>query len=86
MGELSDVANQVETDSGNLDLRYSLAVLQVKDRDYEGALRNSLAILQSDRTFRDDLGRKTMVRILNLLGKSDPLTQQYRRRMFAYMH
>ena len=86
MGELADVANQVEADSGNLDLRYSLAVLQVIDRNYEDALRNSLAILQSDRSFRDDIGRKTMVRILNLLGKSDPLTQQYRRRMFAYMH
>lgn len=86
MGELADVANQVEADSDNLDLRYSLAVLQVKDRNYEDALRNSLAILQSDRSFRDDIGRKTMVRILNLLGKSDPLTQQYRRRMFAYMH
>lgn len=86
MGNLSEVTSQVEANSEDLDLRYSLAVLQVKDRDYEGALRNSLAILQSDRTFRDDLGRKTMVRILNLLGKSDPLTQQYRRRMFAYMH
>ena len=86
MGVLSEVTSQVEANSEDLDLRYSLAVLQVKDRDYEGALRNSLAILQSDRTFRDDLGRKTMVRILNLLGKSDPLTQQYRRRMFAYMH
>ena len=86
MGALSEVSRQVEADSEDLDLRYSLAVLQVKDRDYEGALRNSLAILQADRTFRDDLGRKTMVRILNLLGKSDPLTQQYRRRMFAYMH
>lgn len=86
MGVLSEVASQVEANSEDLDLRYSLTVLQVKDRDYEGALRNSLTILQSDRTFRDDLGRKTMVRILNLLGKTDPLTQQYRRRMFAYMH
>ena len=86
MGALAEVSRLVEADSEDLDLRYSLAVLQVKDRDYEGALRNSLAILQADRTFRDDLGRKTMVRILNLLGNSDPLTQQYRRRMFAYMH
>ena len=86
MGALSEVTRQVEANSEDLDLRYSLAVLQVEDRDYESALRNSLAILQADRTFRDDLGRKTMVRILNLLGKSDPLTQQYRRRMFAYMH
>lgn len=86
MGDLAEVSRQVEANSEDLDLRYSLAVLQVKDRNYEGALRNSLAILQADRTFRDDLGRKTMVRILNLLGNSDPLTQQYRRRMFAFMH
>ena len=86
LGSLADTQNAVLKDEGNLDLRYALAILHVQARNYEAALEQTLFILQADRSFKEDLGRKTMVRILNLLGKSNPLAQQYRRRMFAYMH
>jgi len=86
LGSLQDAENLVAVNANDLDARYALTVFQVLNRNYESALENALFILQKDRTFREDLGRKTMVRILNLLGKSNALSQQYRRRMFAYMH
>lgn len=86
LGSLRDTAQQLEQDEKNLDLRYQLTILLVLERNYEEALNHALKILQTDRSFREDLGRKTMVRILELLGKANPLAQQYRRRMFAYMH
>jgi thioredoxin-like negative regulator of GroEL len=45
-----------------------------------------MAILQQDRTFREDLGRTTMIRIFTLLGKGSELATAYRRRMFNFMH
>ena len=45
-----------------------------------------MSILQSDREFRDDIGRTTMLRIFNLLGKGSALATRYRRQMFNYMH
>lgn len=76
----------LETDPDNLDTRYRLAVVLAVARDYEGALDQAMVILQQDRTFRDDLGRTTMIRIFPLLGKGSEVAGGYRRRMFNFMH
>jgi putative thioredoxin len=76
----------VEADPDNLDVRYQLAVVLAAGQQYEGALEQCMSILQQDRTFRDDLGRTTMIRIFTLLGKGSELATAYRRRMFNFMH
>ena len=83
---IAEVKRQLEENPTNLDLHHQIAILYACDREYEHALECALEILRKDRTHRDDIGRKTMVRILNLIGKSNPLSQKYRRQMFAYMH
>ena len=65
-----------------IDQQLALAV----NRDYEAALEQAMAILQQDRSYRDDLGRTTMIRIFTLLGKGSDLATSYRRRMFNFMH
>ena len=54
--------------------------------DYDAALAAALHILQTDRTFRDDLGRATMVRFFDVLPKGAEIAKTYRRRMFNFMH
>lgn len=78
--------SSVEADGGNLEARYQLAVVLTVAGEYEGALDQAMAILQQDRDFRDDLGRTTMIRIFELLGKRSELATAYRRRMFNFMH
>ena len=58
---------------GHKNVRYELVI-------------KAMAILQADRSFRDDIGRLTMIRIFNLLGKGSDIAASYRRRMFAFMH
>ena len=70
----------------DLDARYALAVRLADGGDAEAALEHALAILRADRTYRDDLGRLTMIRIFRLLGKGSELASRYRRRMFNFMH
>ena len=70
----------------DLETHYQLALVEAASGDYESALEHALLILQTDREFRDDIGRLTMLRIFNLLGKGSPLTGSYRRRMFNFMH
>ena len=86
MGELEDVARAVETDGEDLSNRYAYSVVLASLRQYEPALEHAMFILRKDRKFRDDIGRHTMVRILNLLGSDSRMAQQYRRQMFAFMH
>ena len=77
---------KLETDPDDLDARYKLAVMAVAARDFQAALEHAMAILQQDRTYRDDLGRTTMIRIFSLLGKGSELASTYRRKMFNFMH
>lgn len=86
MPQIADLQKTLETDPGNLEARYQLAVRQAAQHDYAAALDAAMAILQKDRAFRDDLGRLTMIRIFNLLGKGSDLAARYRRRMFNFMH
>jgi len=67
-------------------LRYELAVAQVSDDQIEAALENLLVMLQKDRDFEDELARKTMIRIFELLGKGDEIATRYRRKMFTFLH
>lgn len=70
----------------DLDLHYQLAVVHAAAGNYQEALEHAMAILSRDRTFRDDIGRLTMIRIFALLGKGSELATSYRRRMFTFMH
>jgi putative thioredoxin len=90
MPEVAELQAALQTalqqDSDDLELRYQLAVRLAAAGDYPQALDNAMAVLQADRTFRDDIGRLTMIRIFNLLGKGSDVAASYRRRMFAFMH
>ncbi len=86
MPELAELTAAVEADSANLDLKYQLAVRHLVAERYEESLLVGLEILQADRSFRDDLGRLTMIRVFDVLGKGNELAGQYRRKMFNLMH
>ncbi|MEZ5559582.1 MAG: tetratricopeptide repeat protein [Pseudomonadales bacterium] len=70
----------------DLDLCYQSAVRLAAEGAFEPALERAMLIMQRDRTFRDDLGRLTMLRMFNALGKGSDLASRYRRRMFNFMH
>jgi putative thioredoxin len=67
-------------------LRYRLGAAQLLAGMSEAALENFLYILQHDRKFNDDAGRKAMLAVFELLGSEHELTGQYRRRMFTALH
>lgn len=86
MGSLAEAQADVKENGDDLALRYTLSILLASHRQYEDALNEAMFILRTDRSFRDDLGRETLVRILNLLGSDSALAKSYRRQMFALMH
>jgi len=82
----NELTAMVAADENDLEARYGLAIVKAASGDVETALDHAMAILRNDRSFRDDIGRKTMIRIFTVLGKGHPLANQYRRRMFNFMH
>ena len=76
----------VITESNKLELAYSQAVWLIVDEHYQEALDLCLEILSTEREFREDIGRLTMIRIFDLMDKGDEIVSAYRRKMFNLMH
>lgn len=86
MPDADSLGEQLQADPDNLEIHYQLAVVQAVAGNYEPALEHAMTLLQRDRSYRDDLGRMTMIRIFSLLGKGSELATAYRRKMFNFMH
>ena len=86
MGELDAALAAVTADEADLEARYRVAILLAQARRYEEALEQAMTILATDRDFREDAGRVTMIRVMTLLGKGSEVATRYRRRMFNFMH
>lgn len=86
LGTLADALAATQADANNLDARYEAALLLALAGRYEEALEHAMVILQQDRGFRDDAGRKTMVRIMSLMEKGSDIAKRFRRRMFNFLH
>jgi putative thioredoxin len=83
LGELEAASVDAPND---LTLKYQLAIRLVVDDQIEAALGLLLQMLQIDKTFEDELARRTMIDVFDLLGKGDSLATAYRRKMFAFLH
>ncbi len=69
---------RVVADGNDLDARLKLANLLVASGDYESGMEELLEIVRRDRSFEDDIGRKTLLSVFNLLGGGEPVSR-YRR-------
>ena len=76
---------ETRAEAGDLEARLQLANGLVAEGDYQPAMDQLLAIMQKDRGFQDDIARKTLLKIFDMLG-DDPLVEQYRRKMFNYLY
>ena len=70
----------------DIETLHQLAVVEAAAENFEAALEGALKVLQTDRAYGDDIGRRTMIRIFTVLGKGSELSNVYRRRMFNFMH
>lgn len=77
---------RIAANPDDLDARLALARHFVAQSEYEPALDQLLEIIRRDRKFGDDIGRKTMLSVLNLLGGQGELVSRYRRLMASALN
>ncbi|GAB5604823.1 tetratricopeptide repeat protein [Sideroxyarcus sp. TK5] len=76
----------VAADGNDLEARLKLAnVLIASNRVAEG-MDQLLEIVRRDRKFKDDIGRKTLLDVFNLLGGSGELVKDYRRKLAGLLN
>jgi putative thioredoxin len=71
---------RLAADPDDCEALHLLALRKVVDQDYETAMELLLTLMQKDRSFGDDAGRKGLLKVFELLG-DDPLVSRYRSRM-----
>ena len=76
----------IAADPGNLEARFDLANALIARRAYEPALEHLLEIVKRDRTFRDDVGRKTMLSVFDLAAHRPELVSTWRRKLSTALH
>jgi putative thioredoxin len=80
-GGEDELARRVATNPDDLDARLQLAHALAARRAYREALEQLVEIVQRDRTFRDDAGRKTMLKIFELIPGERDLVGEFRRKL-----
>jgi len=81
----SECELRLAADPTDSEARYGLAARQVLAGDYQGALDNLLALMQRDRSYGDDAGRKGMLMVFDLLG-DDALVPAYRAKLSRLLY
>ncbi len=54
--------------------------------DYRSALEKFLKVVQLDKKYKEEAGRKAMIAIFNILGESDPLTKEFRKKLAMWLY
>ncbi|MBP0596026.1 thioredoxin [Paraburkholderia sp. LEh10] len=77
---------RVASNPDDLEARFDLASALIARRKYDPALEHLLAIVQRDRTFREDIGRKTMLSVFDLAAHQPELVSKWRRKLSASLN
>jgi putative thioredoxin len=85
-GDLQTLAAAAVRAPGDCAARLAYADALAAAGDYERALQELLAIVATDRAFRDDVGRRRMLTIFDALGPDSDLARRYRRELAAALN
>ena len=76
---------RIHLDEDDLQARLELAELAIARRDFGAALGQLLEIVRRDRTFRDDVGRRKMIEVMEMAASHEALVAEYRARLSAVL-
>ncbi|MEJ2760437.1 MAG: thioredoxin [Gammaproteobacteria bacterium] len=88
-GEAADAAAlsaTLEKEPDNLDARYQYSAVKIMQGEYEEAMDSLLEIISRDRSYRDDIGRRALVDVFQLLGNEGPLVKKYRGKLSSVLN
>jgi putative thioredoxin len=81
-----ELEQRIAAHPDDLQARVDLASLHLAHRRFDAALEQLLAIVERDRSFGDDIGRKTMISVFDLAADQPQLVSSFRRRLAAALN
>ncbi len=86
LGDPQELKQRINDNPDDLDALFQMSAYMTAAENYEEAISLLMQIMQKDRKFQDDAGRKGLIDIFEILGNDHPLVQTYRRKMFTLLH
>ncbi|MBT9540784.1 tetratricopeptide repeat protein [Thiobacillus sp.] len=83
---LEAIDAQLAQHPGDLDAHYQRAAVLLANDDFEAAMHALLIITRTDRSYRHDIGRTSLLALFDLLGSAHPLTRQFRQALSESLH
>lgn len=80
------LTHRLASDPTDSEAAYQLAILSFARQDHENAMGGLLSLMQNDRSHGDGVAQKTLMQAFDLLGGSNPLTIQYRRKLYQLLY
>lgn len=81
-----DLLDRVRAHPDDLQARLDLAEYFIEYKDWEPAFEQLLEIVQRDRAFHDDVGRRRMVQVFDLASAQPQLVSGWRRKLGAALN
>jgi putative thioredoxin len=78
--------SRIEANPADLQARLDLAQWHIARRDFEPALAQLIELVERDRAFGDDAGRRTMLAVFELAAQQPQVVSTYRRRLAAALN
>jgi len=82
----AELEARISQNPADLDAHYQRAALLLATDDFAGAMEDLLFIARTDRSYRQDIGRTSLLALFDLLGNAHPLTRQYRPMLSESLH
>lgn len=73
-------------DPDNMETAYQLALQHSQNQNYRDALELLIGVLRKQREFQEGAAKRTLLDILAVLGKGDPLAAEYQRKLFSLLY
>ncbi|MGD8591829.1 MAG: thioredoxin [Gammaproteobacteria bacterium] len=77
---------KVAANPDDLQARIDLANVYISKQQYAAAIEQCFEVIKRDREFQDDIGRKTVVSIFNLLNNEGDIVREYRRKLASLLN
>ena len=84
--EAAELKSRLAQNADDNEAAYQLAIHQLARQQHEAALDGLLRLFMRNRSYADDLPRKTLVQVFDLLGNQHPLVITYRRRLYQALY
>ncbi|MFY8107163.1 MAG: thioredoxin [Elstera sp.] len=81
LGSRADLEGRLNRDANDHQARYDLALLLYAEGDKQGAVDHLLDLIQRDRAWNEEAGRKQLLKLFEAFGFSDPISVAGRRRL-----